>query len=114
MVGQPKHQFWLRSRVMTGASVIFPIPEHVKIEDHFSDPQGQGLASFYKRGLNERIVEHLCFADIAGTDLAQIIEDVKARAISFRRLNSCCFLASEGDGHSKAAVSVDPMAPFGS
>jgi hypothetical protein len=68
-------------------SGYFPIPDAKKIEEHFREPQPfwqrllnglrpRKLPSFYQKRLNEQVAAHLTMADITGTDLAGIINEV--------------------------------------
>jgi hypothetical protein len=41
--------------------------------------------SFYLKNLNQKIAEHLTTADVQGTDLATILNDIKQRAEETRR-----------------------------
>jgi hypothetical protein len=59
----------------------FPIPETVKIEEHLRDQNGP----FYPKSANEQIAEHLVYRDIAGTDLADIIDEVHNDAEAARQ-----------------------------
>src|SRR5205823_6180492 len=76
-------------------SAYFPIPDR-KIEEHFREPHSllqrlsnclrrKKTASFYQKRLNEQLAAHLTMADIAGTDLARIINDVHATAETLRQ-----------------------------
>jgi hypothetical protein len=69
----------------------FPIPAQKPIEEHFSEPQPRwrkilnrilrrAPRSFYQKRRNEEIAAHLKLADIAGTDLGEIINELKTRA----------------------------------
>jgi len=73
----------------------FPIPFDVGIEDHFREPQAwwQRLRNFlcrrkprgyYGKHLNERTAQHVTLADIAGTDLATILNEIKQAADALR------------------------------
>jgi hypothetical protein len=59
----------------------FPIPETVKIEEHLRDQNGP----FYSKTANEQIAEHITYNDIAGTDLADIIDEVHRDAEAARQ-----------------------------
>lgn len=74
----------------------FPIPAHKPIEGHFSEPQPRWRQilnrilrrpprSFYQKRRNEEIAAHLNLADIAGTDLAEIIIELKKKAAQARQ-----------------------------
>lgn len=74
----------------------FPIPPHKPIEEHFSEPQPRwrrilnrilrrAPRSFYQKRRNEEIAAHLNLADIAATDLAEIINELKTRAAQARQ-----------------------------
>ena len=69
-------------------SAYFPLPHDRKIEDHFREHQpcwrrclnrlrGRKQPSFYHKNLNRQVAEHLATADVQGTDLATILNDVK-------------------------------------
>lgn len=73
----------------------FPIPFDLGIEEHFREPRSwwQRLRNFlcrrkprsyYGKHLNERTAKHVAFADIAGTDLATILNEVKQAADAVR------------------------------
>lgn len=69
----------------------FPIPPHKPIEKHFCEPQPwwrrvldrllrRAPRSFFQKRRNEEIARHIKIADMAGTDLADIIDELKASA----------------------------------
>jgi hypothetical protein len=73
----------------------FPMPDK-KMEDHFVEPQTlwQRLINtirrrkpptFYQKRINEQVAAHLTMADLNGTDLAKIINDVHAAAEAARQ-----------------------------
>ena len=72
-------------------TAYFPMPEHAKIEEHFRDPKPywprwlnrfrkKKPATFYRKEFNEQVAQHLTMNDMAGSDLATIIEAIKERA----------------------------------
>jgi hypothetical protein len=72
-------------------TAYFPVPEHAEVEDHFRDPKPywprwlnrfreKKPASFYRKELNEQIARRLTMNDMAGSDLATIIETIKQQA----------------------------------
>ena len=74
----------------------FPIPPDKKIENHFCEPRSSWRrwldfllrrqpTSFYKKTRNEEVAEYLSMADISGTDLAEILQEIKQRAEEARR-----------------------------
>ncbi len=74
----------------------FPIPPHKKIEAHFVEPQpcwqrvlnrvrGRKQPSFYRKGLNEQVAKHLTMNDVQGTDLTDILAEIKQRAEEARQ-----------------------------
>ncbi len=76
-------------------SGYFPLPDK-KIEEHFREPQPllqriintlrkRTTPSFYQKRLNEQVATHLTAADIDGTDLARIINDIHAAAETARQ-----------------------------
>jgi len=76
-------------------STYFPMPDK-KMEEHFVEPQtlwqrlinrlrGRKIPSFYQKRLNEHVAAHLTMADITGTDLAKIINDVHDAAEAARQ-----------------------------
>jgi hypothetical protein len=77
-------------------STYFPIPHDKKIEEHFREPQPcwrrclnwvrrRKQPSFYQKHLNEQAAKHLAMADVEGTDLAAILNNVKQRAEDARQ-----------------------------
>ena len=76
-------------------SAYFPIPDDTKLEDHFREPQSlwqrllgvlrRGKPSFYQKKWNEQLAAHLTMADINGTDLAGIINEVHKEAEAVRQ-----------------------------
>ena len=73
----------------------FPLPETTSIEKHFCEPLTfwrrlrnwllrRRNPSFYQKHQNEEVAAHTTTADIAGTDLASIIDDVKQKAAASR------------------------------
>jgi len=77
-------------------SAYFPIPVHKPIEDHFCEPKqlwprwvnrfrSRQPTTFYRKRLNETIAQHLQLADIAGTDLLEIISNVQNTAEAARK-----------------------------
>ena len=59
-------------------SAYFPIPDHVPIDKHFSEPGTP--SSFYNKSLNERIAELLQLQDIENSDLRSIIDAIREQA----------------------------------
>lgn len=77
-------------------TAYFPMPEHAKAQEHFSDPKPywprwinqfrrRQPVPFYRKGLNEEIAKHLSLADIAGTDLEAVIKAIKQQAEEARQ-----------------------------
>jgi len=76
-------------------SAYFPLPDK-KMEDHFQEPQTlwqrlincirrRKSSSFYRKQLNEQVAAHLKMADLTGTDLARIINEVHDAAKAARQ-----------------------------
>jgi hypothetical protein len=76
-------------------SAYFPLPDK-KMEDHFREPQTfwqwlinhlrkRKVPSFYQKRLNEQVAAHLTMADLTGTDLARIINEVHDAAEAARQ-----------------------------
>jgi len=68
--------------------------------DHFRDPKPywprwlnrfrkRKPVTFYRKELNEQVAQHLTMKDMAGTDLATIIEAIKQQAKKARSLTFC-------------------------
>lgn len=77
-------------------TAYFPIPEYAKAEEHFTDPKPywpkwlnrfrtRKPTSFYRKEFNEQIAAHLSIVDLIGTDLARIINEIKAQAEKSRQ-----------------------------
>lgn len=77
-------------------STYFPIPYDKKIEEHFREPQPfwqrwlnrlrrRKQPCFYPKSLNEQVAGHVSLADVSGTDLATILNEVKQRAEESRK-----------------------------
>jgi hypothetical protein len=73
----------------------FPLPFDVAIEEHFREARSwwqqlwnffsrRKSRSYYGKHLNERTAQHVTLADIAGTDLATILNEVKQAADALR------------------------------
>jgi hypothetical protein len=76
-------------------TTYFPIPDHKAIEKHFSEPRTwwrvildrinkRSHPSFYQKRLSEHIAAHLTIADVQGTDLVDIINDLKTKGAQAR------------------------------
>jgi hypothetical protein len=77
-------------------AAYFPIPVHKPIQEHFSERrpwwrtildwlQHRPPQSFYQKRQSAQITAHLTLADIAGTDLAPIIEELKTMGAQARQ-----------------------------
>ncbi len=77
-------------------TAFFPIPPDKKIDDHFCEPKPlwprwlnrlrtQKPTSFYQKRLNEQAAQHISIADLNGTDLAEIVTDIKQAAEDARQ-----------------------------
>jgi hypothetical protein len=85
----PQHAYEaVLKRNLTG---YFPIPAHKPIEKHFTEQQPpwrrivnwalrRPRRSFYQKRRNVEIATHLTMADLVGTDLASVLNDLKAQA----------------------------------
>jgi len=82
--------------VKRNLAAYFPIPIHQPIEQHFREPipfwkrlwnwlRRRPEPSFYQKRRNEEIAEQITIADIQGTDLKTILDDIKRRAEEARR-----------------------------
>jgi hypothetical protein len=90
----PRHAY--EAVLQRDLAAYFPIPAHKKIEEHFCDPKPlwpswlnrlrkRKPVSFYQKRRNVEIARHLTMADINGTELATIINEVKQRAEEARQ-----------------------------
>ena len=81
----PRHA--LEAAVNRDLSAFFPLPEEIAIEKHLVDPipgcslwnriRGIGKRSFYGKHLTDRVAQMITISDIAGSDLAEIIHEIK-------------------------------------
>ena len=77
-------------------AAYFPIPVHKPIKEHFSEPrpwwrtildriQRRPARSFYEKRQSDQIAKLLMLTDIAGTDLAPIIEELERMGAQARQ-----------------------------
>lgn len=88
----PRHAYEaaLKRDLTRDLTNYFPIPPAKKIENHFCEPQSwwrRGLnclrkrhPSFYRKTVNEQAAQLLTISDIDGTDLGEIVRNIKQRA----------------------------------